>query len=608
VGGIASVSADTAPALGANLDVAGFEITSTSNGDVAINPNGTGDISIGADLIPDANNTHTIGDENNRYVSYYGDMNGAIRFKAKNNQGAPLTKGQVVFISGVSGTVPQVQLAQANSSSTMPAFGLVQANANAGADVEIVTLGNLTDYNTTTHNLLLNDTVYVSATTAGALTKTPPTTEANLIQNIGRVVRADSSAGIIKVGGAGRSNATPNLNDGYIFLGNNSDQAVSTELSTVALDLTLSNVGNALTARNNLGLGTSATQDYGTAARNVIILDGNLKLPAVDGSQLTNVGKFVDYDYKNSPNSTTATFKNKGYQIDAGGITLTLPDRATVSDGDFIAITTEESFDVIIALHANDVGTNNIFRNVATGTHSTTSHTITVDRQEIFVRFNGSAWLIVSQNKMSELSEDTTPVLGGNLDVSTFDIVSSSNNNIEFAANGTGVVKVTPTTTGGHLELNGDGTNAGKLRLMCEQNSHGIYLQSPPHSATASYTLTFPTGLGSADDVLKTDASGNLSWTAQSGGFTYSAITADPANAQAGYHYSCGAGDQTFTITLPTSGVSAGEEIRIKNMGTGTITIDPQTQTIDSSSDDYVLDVKFSAITLVSTGSDWEII
>ena len=43
-------------------------------------------------------------------------------------------------------------------------------------------------------------------------------------------------------------------------------------------------------------------------------------------------------------------------------------------------------------------------------------------------------------------------------------------------------------------------------------------------------------------------------------------------------------------------------------MGTGDITIDPQTQTIDGSTTDYVLDVQYSAITLVSTGSNWEII
>lgn len=41
--------------------------------------------------------------------------------------------------------------------------------------------------------------------------------------------------------------------------------------------------------RANLGLGTSAVLDVGTIAGKIVQLDGNAKLPAVDGSQLTNV-------------------------------------------------------------------------------------------------------------------------------------------------------------------------------------------------------------------------------------------------------------------------------------------------------------------------------
>jgi hypothetical protein len=43
------------------------------------------------------------------------------------------------------------------------------------------------------------------------------------------------------------------------------------------------------TARTSLGLGTSATLDVGTSANNVVQLDGSARLPAVDGSQLTNI-------------------------------------------------------------------------------------------------------------------------------------------------------------------------------------------------------------------------------------------------------------------------------------------------------------------------------
>jgi chemotaxis protein histidine kinase CheA len=51
----------------------------------------------------------------------------------------------------------------------------------------------------------------------------------------------------------------------------------------------LSDLPSASTARTNLGLGTAATLDVGTSANNVVQLDGTGALPAVDGSNLTNV-------------------------------------------------------------------------------------------------------------------------------------------------------------------------------------------------------------------------------------------------------------------------------------------------------------------------------
>jgi len=223
---------DTTPQLGGDLDVNGHSITS-GVGDIVIDPGGAGEITIGADVIPDADVTHSLGSEDERYLTAWSNLNGAVQFKAQNASGGPINKGDAVYIIGVSGSVPTVGLARADSASTMPAFGLAAHNANSGAEVQVVTFGNLEAYNTTTYSLSRGDTLYVSETTAGALTNSAPAGEANLIQNIGRVVRADASAGILKVGGAGRSNATPNLDDGKIFLGDASNQSVSTAISTI---------------------------------------------------------------------------------------------------------------------------------------------------------------------------------------------------------------------------------------------------------------------------------------------------------------------------------------------------------------------------------------
>ena len=117
----------------------------------------------------------------------------------------------------------------------------------------------------------------------------------------------------------------------------------------------------------------------------------------------------------------------------------------------------------------------------------------------------GVKWATVPAGSgMSNLVEDTTPQLGGNLDVQASEInTSTTNGNIKLNPNGTGVV-----------EIKGDGSSAdGTLQLNCSQNSHGVKIKSPAHSAGASYTLTLPINVVNGQ-FLKTDTNGVLSWAA----------------------------------------------------------------------------------------------
>ena len=64
----------------------------------------------------------------------------------------------------------------------------------------------------------------------------------------------------------------------------------------------------------------------------------------------------------------------------------------------------------------------------------------------------------------------------------------------------------TSTSSAAGLQIKGDGTTDGTLQLNCSQNSHGIKLASPAHSAGQSYKLIFPSGNVTADRFLKVDS------------------------------------------------------------------------------------------------------
>lgn len=88
---------------------------------------------------------------------------------------------------------------------------------------------------------------------------------------------------------------------------------------------------NASDLRTNLSLGTAATLDTGTSANNVVLLDGTGKLPAVDGSNLTNVsaGSTTAYGYYaltsgfTRSNNTTTELIDDLTEITASNITKT---------------------------------------------------------------------------------------------------------------------------------------------------------------------------------------------------------------------------------------------------------------------------------------------
>jgi len=129
--------------------------------------------------------------------------------------------------------------------------------------------------------------------------------------------------------------------------------------------------------------------------------------------------------------------------------------------------------------------------------------------------YKASGWIAASA--FGNLSSDTSPELGGNLDVVTHSIVSASNRNIALTPNGSGVVRIDGSTgvdiSQGAISIKNGGSQS-YVRFYCESsNAHYAELTAPAHA----------------------DFSGNIS-------------VVLPATA----------GTLALTSQLPTSGISSG--------------------------------------------------
>ena len=206
---------------------------------------------------------------------------------------------------------------------------------------------------------------------------------------------------------------------------------------------------------------------------------------------------------------------------------------------------------------------------------------------------------------LSNVVDDTTPQLGGNLDTNQNELVTASNRDLILRPNGTG-----------HIMLGGN-TNPAELHFYCETNDHHyVGFKAPAHSElSGDQVWRLPTADASTSgDALVSDGAGNLSFTTISGGggYTYSAISSN-TSANILYHYSCDTSSSAFTLTLPAlSGLTSGQEIRVKlaNAGNDLTIARTGSDTIDGQNSNTTLSISKSSITLVAnvSGADWEII
>ena len=166
------------------------------------------------------------------------------------------------------------------------------------------------------------------------------------------------------------------------------------------------------------------------------------------------------------------------------------------------------------------------------------------------------------------------------------------------------------TAFGGSANLTWDGTNVtidgeGAIRLGDNTGSAYVGLKAPTTiTGDSAYTLTLPVATGSADQILVTDGSGNLSFADNSGGTSWQAVKTTGFTAVAGEGYFINTTGGAFTMTLPSSPTIGDEVSFIDYAGTfdtNNLTIGRNSENIQGSAADLTVSVERAANTLVYT-------
>jgi hypothetical protein len=173
-----------------------------------------------------------------------------------------------------------------------------------------------------------------------------------------------------------------------------------------------------------------------------------------------------------------------------------------------------------------------------------------------------------------------------------------------------GDIQVTGLTSNGAVTITGNTDITGNIALktqgaiVFEDSAGGEFAAIKANATTTSYTLVLPPATGTADQVIVTDGSGNLSFVDNTGGTSWQAVKTTGFTAVAGEGYFCDTTSAAFTATLPAG--TLGDEISFIDYAgtfdTNNLTIAPNgAEKIQGSAASLTVSVERAGLTLVYT-------
>jgi hypothetical protein len=256
---------------------------------------------------------------------------------------------------------------------------------------------------------------------------------------------------------------------------------------------------------------------------NITAVAGNATNINLVGSNITNVnnvGSNIANVNTTAANITGVNSFGERYRVDSSAPTTSL------DVGDLYFDTTQNELKVYkssgwSAAGSTINGTSARFTYTATGGQTTftgsdnNGNTLAYDAGFIDVYLNGVK--LVNGTDVTVTSGTSVVLASGATAGDKLDLVGFGTFNVASIAassitSGTLNNDRLPSPT---LIVKGDGSSAdGQIQLNCSQNSHGVKIKAPPHSAGQSYTLILPQNVGSANQVLASNgnSTNQLSW------------------------------------------------------------------------------------------------
>ena len=220
------------------------------------------------------------------------------------------------------------------------------------------------------------------------------------------------------------------------------------------------------------------------------------------------------------------------------------------------------------------------------------------DSSLVFTAGTGASTYTVTTNKINYVYVDgSDEVISAVADTPP----GGSNTQIQFNSSG---------AFGGSANLTWDGTNVtlgatGALRLGDTTGGEYVGLKAPG-TVSSSVTFTLPGADGTADQVIKTDGSGNLTFTDVAGGTSWQAVKTTGFTAVAGEGYFCDTSSAGFTATLPATPTLGDEVTFVDYAGTfdtNNLTVGRNSENIQGSAADLTVSVERAGLTLVYSGA-----